>query len=120
MNRFFEEMESYFEGGKHDKAYCGFRKVPKGKNMGTLRECVEKGEVRLWGRLDYLRYRMQKLQRMLDTHMVRVRQAYPGPEKKILLKQKTNIEAEMSKVRKDMAETEKHIAANKDYIHGKK
>jgi hypothetical protein len=49
--------------------------------------------------------------------MVRVRQAYPGPEKKILLKQKTNIEEEMNKVRKDIAETEKHVSANKDYIH---
>lgn len=117
MDSLLNEIEYFSKGGKHDKAYCGMRKVPKGKTMGSLRECMEKGEVRLWGRLDYLRYRMQKLKRMLDSHMVRVRQAYPGPEKKILLKQKTNIEEEMSKVRKDIAETEKHISANKDYIH---
>lgn len=106
--------------GKHDTAYCGVRKVPKGKKMGTLRECVEKGEVRLWGRLDYLKYRMQKLQRMLDTHMVRVRNALAGPEKALLLKQKINIEDEMKKVRKDISETEKHISATKDYVHGRK
>jgi len=29
--------------------YCGIKKIPKGKKRGTMRECIQKGEVRYWG-----------------------------------------------------------------------
>ena len=38
--------------------YCGIKKVPKGKTMGTMKECHELGQVRHWGKevdADYIK-----------------------------------------------------------------
>ena len=32
-----------------DEIYCGIGKVPKGKRLGTMKECVEANQVRLYG-----------------------------------------------------------------------
>lgn len=29
--------------------YCGVGKIPKGKRLGSMKECVEKGEIRFYG-----------------------------------------------------------------------
>ena len=31
------------------KIYCGASKVPKGQTLGSMKECVEKNQVRYWG-----------------------------------------------------------------------
>jgi hypothetical protein len=102
--------------GKHDTAYCGVRKVPKGKKMGTLSECIEKGEIRLWGREDYLKYRLVKVSKMLELFLEDMKGAHPGKEFQIMLKHKLRLESELRKIKEDLIKTKKHVDTNKKNI----
>lgn len=117
MDKLLNEIE-YFSrgGGKHDKAYCGVRKVPKGKHLGTLSECIEKGEVRLWGREDYLKYRLIKVSKFLKMFMEDMKGVHPGKEFQIMYKHKLRLENELDKIKEDLSKTKKHIEENKKDI----
>jgi hypothetical protein len=119
MNEFLNDIEFFSKktgGGKHDKAYCGVRKIPKGKHFGTLGECIEKGEIRLWGREDYLKYRLIKVSKFLKMFLEDMKDVHPGKEFQIMLKHKMRLEKELRDIKEDLSNTKNHTEKNKKEI----
>lgn len=95
--------------------YFGFRKLPKGKQFGTLQQAVGAQQVRYWGKEDYLAERMKKLDIMRQIELKKIKDMHPV-EQRIHYKFIDKIVDENKKVGRDLIATRKFKEkANKEY-----
>lgn len=97
--------------------YCGIKKVPKGKRLGTMKECAEKGQISYYGLKKVDPKLIESIQKgaekkesrdKLAINMVRLRGRVSKLKKDILgtknQKEKEKLKKELEKAEKELAE----------------
>jgi len=93
-------------------AYCGVGKVPKNMKIGTSKECIEKGQARLYG--------LKKIEKKLIDEILKIKKKKPS---RIKLSSQLGTARGMVRKLKKIIENEKDkkkvIAAEKELIKQK-
>ena len=95
-----------------NRPYCGARKVPKGRQLGTLAECLNAGQVRYYGRdASYItqindHFENKRLQALARANAKRKKAKKSTNEANNLIK-KTNVA--VRKAKKDQLEAKKAV-----------
>ncbi len=98
--------------------YCGSKKLPKNKKMGSMKECAEKGQVTYWGikkidsrilenmqgqkKMSLDKARMQKIK--LDTRLKKLTKDLDATKEK---EKKQTIKKQMEKTKKELEKATK-------------
>jgi len=92
--------------------YCGVGKIPKNTKLGTAKECIEKGQARLYG--------LKKIEKKLIDEILKIKKKQPsrmklarqlGTARGMVRKLKKIIEYEKDK--KKVASAEKELVKQK-------
>ena len=96
--------------------YCGAKKVPKGKRLGSMKECAEKGQISYWGLKKIDPKLIESIQKGVEKKESRDKLAIKmvgliGRVNKLKKDiQGTKNSKEKTKLQKDLEKTEKELA----------
>ena len=100
--------------------YCGIKKVPKNKKLGSMKDCAEKGQVTYWGlkkidnkilessqknkKVSLDKARLNKIK--LDTRLKKLNKDLDNTKEK---EKKTTIKKEIDKTKKELEKATKNF-----------
>lgn len=71
---------------KDNSIYCGGDKLPKGKVYGSLQQCINSGQIRLFGSIDKLNYEKKVINNAIENAEDRLRKSSGGKDSQNILK----------------------------------
>lgn len=119
VNNFMDDVIKSMNGGskKSNKVpkdvYCGADKVPKGKKAGSLQQCMNRGEVRLWGKMDKLNYNKEVIQYHADMAEKRLQKSSGGRDSEFIMRTIVKFGKMLDKVNAEIKATKEALKNNK-------